>query len=118
MEKCNNCTARYEGNEPLNCKIYNETGFCNVLHKPQSRNFHKTRVTIDYTGSISIAGDWSCNWGCIYPHNIQNFKDGIINPCTGFVVQVIGMDSEVAKTHREYIYDKIRKGYFDHLIEE
>jgi len=82
-----------------------------------SRNFHKTRVSISETGSISIAGEWSCNWGCIYPHNIQNFKDGIINPCTGFVVQIIGMDSQPAKTHLNYIYDKIKKGYFDHLIE-
>ena len=83
----------------------------------QARTFGNVRVAIDYDGHISIAGDWSTNWGIIYSHQIQNFKDGIINPCTGFIVQVIGMDSSVATTHLNYIYSKINKGYFDHLIE-
>lgn len=82
------------------------------------RKFGKTQIEIDVNGHIAIVGDWFSNHGCIYPHNIDNFKKGIINPCTGFVVQVIGMDSQITKTYSDYIYTKIRRGYFDHLIEK
>ena len=81
------------------------------------RTFGKIQIEININGHIAIIGDWFANHGCIYDHNIEQFKDGIINPCTGFVVQVIGMNSNVAKTHLNWIYSKIRKGYFDHLIE-
>jgi len=80
------------------------------------RKFGNTLITIDKNGHISIVGNWFSNHGCIYGHNIQLFKDGAINPITGFHVQVIGMDSHLPKTHLNWIYGKIRKGYFDHLI--
>jgi hypothetical protein len=82
------------------------------------KKFGKTTIFIEKNGSICIAGDWFCNWGIIYPHAIKPFKNGAINPCTGFHIQVIGMDANVFKTHKNWIYDKIRKGYFDHLITE
>jgi len=83
-----------------------------------SKKFGKTRISISTNGKISIVGEWFSNWGLIYPHAIKSFKNGVINPYTGFPVQVIGMDFEICKTHANYIYDKIKKGYFDHLIKE
>ena len=86
--------------------------------KSFSKKFGKTRVSISKNGRISIAGDWVITWGIIYPHAIKPFKNGVINSITGFPIQVIGMDSEICRTHANYIYDKIKKGYFDHLIKE
>ena len=80
------------------------------------RKFGTTQIEIGVNDHIAIVNDWSSNHGCIYPHMIKVFKDKEVNPCTGFVFQVIGMDSNVAKTHLNWIYSKIRKGYFDHLI--
>jgi len=82
------------------------------------RNFGKTQVTISYEGEICITDGWYTNWGCIYDHNISQFKNGIINPCTGYRVQVIGMDTQPSRTICNWIYSKIEKGYFDHLIAE
>lgn len=82
------------------------------------RKFGKTTISIDINGAICVAGDWSTNWGTIYPNNIVQFKEGVLNLCTGFVVQVIGMDSELSTTHREYIHGRINAGKFDHLIED
>jgi len=81
------------------------------------KNFGKTRVEIKATGKIIIRNDWNTNHGCIYPHMIENFKQELINPCTSEYYQVIGMETEISRTHANYIYDKIKKGYFDHLIE-
>lgn len=33
LEVCFNCRADYEGNEPLNCKIYELTNYCKFLSK-------------------------------------------------------------------------------------
>jgi hypothetical protein len=82
------------------------------------KKFEKTTITISKNGSISIVGEWFSNHGLIYPHAIKPFKNGVINPITGLHVQVIGMDTNVCKTHKNWIYDKINKGYFDHLIKE
>lgn len=82
------------------------------------RKFGNVQIEINVNGLIAVVGNRFSNHGCIYGHNIQDFKDGIINPCTGFVCQVIGMDSSLARTHLDYIYGKIKKGYFDHLIPE
>lgn len=83
-----------------------------------SRKFGKNRVEIRKNGSISITGDWFTNWGLIYPHMISIFKTGKKNPITGFRHQVIGMNSIPSMTHTDWIYSKIEKGYFDHLIED
>jgi len=81
------------------------------------KNFAKTTITIDKTGHICITDGWFTNWGLIYNFSIQNFKDDVINPCTGVVIQIIGMDSSIhSNRQKNWIYDKIRKGYFDHLI--
>ncbi len=81
-----------------------------------ARKFGKTTVELNKDGRVRIVGEWVTNWGIVYPHNIEAFKQGVVNPCTGHVVQVIGMDSEVCKTHREWIYTWILNGFFDHLI--
>jgi hypothetical protein len=83
-----------------------------------SRKFSKTEICISKKGEICIAGEWFTNWGIIYPFHIQKFKDGVKNPVTGFPIQVIGMDSDISRTHANWIYNKIKRGYFDHLIEE
>jgi len=80
------------------------------------RNFGKTQVTITKKGQICITNEWFTNWGLIYNHMIEEFKQDIINPITGFHVQVIGMDNQPSNTICDWIYSKIKKGYFDHLI--
>lgn len=81
------------------------------------RKFGKSTIRITREGKISIIDDWYSNYGLIYPFQIKDFKRGIESPTMpGTRLQVIGMDSEVCKTHREWIYSKIDKGYFDHLI--
>lgn len=82
------------------------------------RKFGNVLITINYEGHICIANDWAVNWGAIYDHMIEVFKRGSINPCTGYRHQVIGMDFGVAETHKNWIYSKIEKGYFDHLIKD
>ncbi len=80
------------------------------------RKFGKNEISITKNGSITITGEWFTAHGVIYDHQIQNFKDDVINPCTGFHVQIIGMDTYIAKTHSNYIYNRIKAGCFDHLI--
>lgn len=82
------------------------------------RKFGKTQITIDKQGHIAIIGDWFSNHGIIYDFNIQPFKDGVKSPITGDHIQIIGMDTEVSKIHSNWIYSKIKKGYFDHLYDE
>ena len=83
------------------------------------RNFGSTMITISKAGQICITDGGCTNWGIIYNFQIEAFKNGVINPCTGFHVQVIGMDSEIYnRKHANYIYNKIKKGFFDHLIEK
>lgn len=86
--------------------------------KVQGKNFGKIRVEIDFTGHITISNGWFTNHGCIYPHMIESCKQELINPITDSHYQVIGMDAEISKTQADYIYNKIKKGYFDHLIEK
>ena len=80
------------------------------------RKFGKTTISMDINGQICIAGEWFTNWGIIYDFNIEDFKNGIKNPCTGYTVQVVGMDSQPSKTHVDYIHGRIKAGKFDHLI--
>ena len=80
------------------------------------RSFGKTQITISQEGEICICDDWHTNWGFIYGFQVKSFKEGVINPCTGLHIQVIGMDTSVSKTHSKYIYGRINAGLFDHLI--
>ena len=81
------------------------------------KNFGNTMITIDKTGHICITDSWFTNWGIIYNFSIQDFKNGVINPCTGYPIQIIGMDGNIySDRQKNWIYDKIKKGYFNHLI--
>ena len=82
------------------------------------RKFGNKIATITPEGKICVADEWFTNHGLIYSHNINDLKQGIINPITGFEYQVIGMDREISKTLKNWIYKKIITGKFDHLTEE
>lgn len=82
------------------------------------RTFGSSLVTITEKGQICIAGDWTTNWGLIYPNMIDIFKSGTINPITGHKHQIIGMDLQPSETICKWIYSKIDKGFFDHLVKE
>jgi len=82
------------------------------------RRFGKSLVTITKNGEIKIVGDFFTNYGLIYPKSIESFKAGEINSVTGFRYQVVGMDKQPSDTILKWIYSKIERGYFDHLIKE
>lgn len=77
-----------------------------------TRQFGQWKVTISQTGSIRITGKFFSNHGLIYTHMIERFQKGEN-------AQVIGMDSGIGMTKAvtNWIYAKIKKGVFNHLID-
>ena len=75
------------------------------------------KVSISSKGQVKVSDHRFVNHGLIYSHNIPTFKRGTINPVTGHRFQVLGMDSELTKAVKEWIYKQIEQGNLDHLIE-
>ena len=86
------------------------------------RKFGKITVSISDKGEIAIAGDTNSNFGRIYSHAIDRFKAHAIGEESDWNrPQVIGMAWEYGIASKnsvilKWIYSKILKGKFDHLI--